>query len=186
MHRLATAFAISGLLISALPMSAQAKTKTVIGAVTIKGTASAPTPGPCSAGYANQCLGSTPATSCECIVIPNASATGGVLGKGGWTADLSITVDKDARTTSSGPGCQPAFASATLTNSKTGDTATLNISATGCDPATVKGTGLGPILGGFGIESASNGATGFGTVTGTHGKTTGLVTLMLKGPITTP
>ena len=145
---------------------------TKIRTVILSGTVSAPSAGAC-AGFANKC----PMGSCTCVQIANAKLSGSAFRPG--TAVVMITIDGGDATTS--PGCSPIFATASLAP-KSSLTATLNIIGTICEPTTA-GI-LEPISGGFSIATATNGATGFGTMTGSKKTTTGAVSLNLSGPVT--
>jgi hypothetical protein len=152
------------------------------GAIKIAGTASAPSPGPCAANYANQCLGGDPAADCTCIEISNASAKGAALGKGASTADLSLTIDDGAQTAN--PGCRPIFGSVTLSNSQSGLTLAVNLAGTDC--ASRKSGTADVISGGFGIANSSNLSTGWGLLSGTLDRNSGALSLKLKPNLSKP
>jgi hypothetical protein len=174
--------ALLGLIAGAIFLTSPPPAGALTAALKIAGTANTPSPGPCGADYANQCLGSNPITDCTCVEVSNATAKGAILGKGASTAELSITIDDGASTSS--PGCSPILGSATVNNPKTELTLTLNIAGTDCESR--KGGGIENLAGGFGIANASNLATGWGPITGTINKNTGAVSLKFTGHITPP
>lgn len=151
---------------------------------TITGTASAPSTGQCTEGYANQC----PTSSCTCVRIPGATVgrvTGEVAIAGTGTANLFLTFDNGLATDSSSGDCTPFFGVAKLTTTRAGKVSseTLNLNGVSCSPLT---TANSPILGGFGIAASPkpvNGGTGFGKVTGFLDPS-GSVSLTLHGPVT--
>jgi len=150
---------------------------------TITGTASAPSVGECTEGYAKLC----PSGSCTCVVV-----TGAVVGKlpgkpaiaGLGTAKLSLTFDNGAATAGAGGDCTPFFGVADLTTTRGGkpSSETLNLNGVNCSPIT---TAHSPILGGFGISTSPppvNGGKGYGKVSGFLDS--GSLSLTLHGPIT--
>lgn len=183
MNRLAIGFMT---LLFALGTAQVQAATTKVRYTTIVGTASAPTPGQCTEGYANQC----PSGSCSCVQIPSAT-----IGKvplqpiiaGLGTADLFVTLDNGAATVSASGRCTPFFGVAELSTTRGGKASseTLNLNGVDCSPLT--GTDS-PVLGGFGISASPapiNGGKGFGKIGGvldTAG--TGKVSLKLHGPIT--
>jgi hypothetical protein len=157
--------------------------KAAMRAANITGASGTPATGPglggacATTGYDAFC----PSGTCQCLTISSAKVTGSMAGTG--TADLQVTEDTGAATTSvSGASCTPFFAVATLTTTlaKTALTETLNFGGMSCDQFTSKGKSA--IQGGFGIGTASNSATGWGTVVGTSNQSS--VTLHLKGLVT--
>jgi hypothetical protein len=108
---------------------------------------------------------------------------------GAGTADVLITGDQGSVTTdliTTNGACMPVYGVAHITSAlqKQVLTEDLNLVGAICDKFSPRGDQY--IQGGFGIQAgASNGATGWGTVTGTatHSSTP-TVTLHLKGPIT--
>jgi len=107
-------------------------------------------------GYAGTCLGGS---TCVCSQDPNAVA------KGIGTADIFINQATGDSTFSDGStssqGCTPFVATATITDTKTSATATLNLVGSSCDTARVP-----VITGGYSVASETPTATGFGTMTG--------------------
>jgi hypothetical protein len=151
---------------------------------TIMGTASAPTPGACTEGYADQC----PTSSCTCVQIPGATV-GVVAGQiniaGKGSANVFLTLDNGATTPSATGDCTPFFGVAELTTTRGGKASseTLNLNGVSCSPLT---TANNPILGGFGISTTPppvHGGKGYGKVAG-YLDPEGNVSLTLHGPIT--
>lgn len=144
------------------------------------------TSGACpSAGYATYAACSA-GDVCECIVDPAATISGGIAGKG--TAVVSLTADF-SQDVPIGSGtqhvCWPIYGNADITSTLKGSpqTETMSMHLVGCDKITSNGKGT--VSGGFGIEpGATNGTTGWGTVTGTENLNTHIATVTLKGQIT--
>ncbi len=146
------------------------------------------TPGACpNAGYATLAACST--DTCSCLVDPNATISGKIAGKG--TAVVSITEDESQQVpltpSNSKDVCTPMYVNADINSTLKGNpqTETISMHLVICHALTAKGNES--IDGGFGIETtppASNGATGWGTVTGSTDNSTETATLTLKGSIT--
>ncbi|HLW71492.1 MAG TPA: hypothetical protein VKS22_12820 [Candidatus Binataceae bacterium] len=156
-------------------------TKTLTAKVTT-GVFPVPTAGECiDAGFASRC----PSGNCECFSLSGVTVSGSMAGKG--TADVFVTEDfgNQVPTTGLPHQCNPEYVDAVLTTTlkKTPLTETVSLLTVSCHE--LKTGGKATVTGGFGIEAgASNGATGWGTATGTFDKTTQVETLTLKGSIT--
>jgi hypothetical protein len=164
-------------------------TKTL--SATVSGTTSLPVAGACSdpnpPGYSNQCAEGP----CFCYTATAAGGnaakvSGGLAGKG--TADVYVTADTGnvVPTTGLPHYCDPIYGQMELTTTfkKAAQAETISLLATSCHhPAGQKGK-PDTTTGGFGIESATNGAVGWGTFSGTFDPNTNAFKFILKGSIT--
>jgi hypothetical protein len=126
-------------------------------------------PGACPVqGYGSICRSGT----CKCLAVQTGKLTGSFTG----TAEVSATIDNGIDAGEPTLPCRPMFAtaSATATSKKGTKTAVLNVTAAYCQ-------GSGSFNGAWGLESASNGSTGSGTVSGTYNSKTGKASLTFRG-----
>ena len=143
-------------------------------AAAIKATATAPTAGACTGGtsFAATCPGTVQA--CTCISLTG-DATG-ALGKGSVTGFLTL----DNSDVSPEDGCTPFFGSIAISDSKSGDVDTLDVTGALCNSTPAGGTQT--VGGGFDFDPATAGLDGTGSVSGTIDNT-GTAKLKLIGVI---
>jgi hypothetical protein len=178
------------LVVAVVQMRAQDQadvTETAVRTAVISGPEGTVTAGACRpTGYSAIC----PSTDgCLCIKIPGAKLRGNLAGVG--TADVEITEDQLSATAFNlnGATCIPLFGVAKLTNKRTLAVQDVNILAARCFQFTPRAPDQ--IRGGFGlgsgpVPSGPTGTTipGWGIMTGTINRNTGLWVLRLRGPIT--
>jgi hypothetical protein len=167
-----------------VPIGAHAKNVSV----QIKGALSSPSAGVCASGYAAQCASG----NCFTIVPAGPIKVSGTFGKGTVTA-MCVTLDvgnnvSEADTTDT---CAPIFGVMTIEVSVTKqhvitvtDTAS-NITGAFCHHQANANNSM--IEAGWAIDGADStdtAATGWGTITGTNNKNTGVMLLNMKGSLT--
>jgi hypothetical protein len=154
--------------IAILFCASAAQSKTI--SVTIGGQGTL-TSGACLVqGYGNICRSGT----CECLSVQTGKVRGSFTGSG----EVFATIDTGIDSGQPALACRPMFVTATttLSNKHGSKTAVLDITAAYCQKN-------GSFVGSWGIESASDGSTGGGTVSGADHLKTGKVSMTLKGTI---
>ncbi|HUY20357.1 MAG TPA: hypothetical protein VMV15_14145 [Candidatus Binataceae bacterium] len=156
--------------------------------VQIKGAVSSPSTGVCATGYAAQCASG----NCYTIVPAGPIKVSGTFGKGTVTA-MCVTLDvgNNVSEADTNDTCGPIFGDLLIEVSVTKkhvttvtDTAA-NITGAFCHHQANANNSM--IEAGWAIDGADStdtAATGWGTITGTNNKKTGVMLLNMKGSLT--